>query len=225
MLFFAGVSFSKTVIKESFSVGTGDNVEVGLVAGTVTDAGGVKWRSSGSGNWRMTGMAEGGIAISQNNMKGTSPRLHLDCADIMSAGNETTLSLRVRVDDCEQMEFGFGSDDTPLSDNATAFWVEIKEDGVVTFHMRGNGEDKVLGGIEDVKTKWMDEVKIMLTYNQADNTVSGSVQGPKATSEVKATALSFTPAFDQFNFELQNEGGLRIYSGYIDDVKVDVTGQ
>jgi hypothetical protein len=219
---FAAMTFAQTVIRDHFTIGEGDNTDAARIAGTVTDIGNVIWRSNASGNWRMMQqVGQGGGAVSQNNMPGSNPRLYLDYAPIMDANKATTLSLKAQVTDCMQMEFGFGSDDNLMSGSASAFWVKILENGTVTFYARGNGQVMNLGGAKVAASK-DDLLKISLTYNSSANQVSGQVVGGAGTATLEPAVLPFTPVFDQFNFELREEGGVRPFAGYFDEVEVRV---
>lgn len=217
ILFIRG--YADVIISESFTEGVGDNT--GLIAGSITDVGDVAWRANASGNWWFSGDGSS-RAYSQNNLTGADPRLYLDYAGIMTVGNITTLSCNAGVNDCTRMEFGFGVDDTLLSGSSSAFWVVIDPAGNATFYARSNTGAVTLSSTVDVKYAWNDVVNISLTYNQAANTVLGMVSGLLSTNVLAETELSFTPGFDQFNFELRDEGSAQVGYGYFDDVAVGV---
>lgn len=214
---------AEVVISDDFTIGNNDNTDNAEVAGTVTDVGNVTWRASASGKFRMnSAIGDGGGVINQNNLIDTSPRLYLDCPEILVDNNITTLSVKALAVDCRLMNFGFGTDDNLMSSSAHAFWARIPSNGVVDIWCRSDGANTRLTDSIQVKQTVDDVIEISLSYSQASNTVWGSIVGGKTTNSLAPTQLSFTPAFDQFNFELQNETGARMYAGYFDDVVVDI---
>jgi len=216
----ATVAQATLIISDDFTIGNNDNTDTAFVNGTVTDLGGVTWR--GAGNFRMTSAVGTGAVISQNNLTDASPLLYLDYAPITTAGNVTTLSLKAQVADCLQMNFGFGKDDGLLSSSSSALWTRINSNGTVDMWKRdGTTTTKILNGL-NVKATTDDILDISLSYDVDNNTVWGFVAGGGATATLTSTVLGFTPTFDQFNFELQQEGGARAFAGHFDDVQVDV---